>query len=147
MDFSHLDSLKAKLDGLRPLPPAALRNIHEDLVLRWTYHSNAIEGNTLTLLETKVVLEGIAVGGKTLREHFEAIDHREAIRYVEDIVARREPFSEWQIRTIHGLILKNIVDDNAGRYRTLNVTIGQRPPCADGFPACPRRNARLGGLA
>lgn len=63
MDFSHLDSLKAKLDGLRPLPPAALRNIHEDLVLRWTYHSNAIEGNTLTLLETKVVLEGIAVAG------------------------------------------------------------------------------------
>jgi Fic family protein len=52
---------KARLDALRPLPPALLRNLHDDLVLRWTYNSNAIEGNTLTLKETKVVLEGITV--------------------------------------------------------------------------------------
>ncbi len=123
MDFSHLDVLKTKLDSLRPLPSAALRNIHEDLVLRLTYHSNAIEGNTLTLQETKVVLEGITVGGKTLREHFEAINHRDAILYVEEIVQRQEPFSEWQIRNIHRLILKNIDDENAGRYRIINVTI------------------------
>lgn len=123
MDFSHLDTLKQKLDALRPLPEAVVRNLHEDLVLRWTYHSNAIEGNTLTLKETKVVLEGITVGGKTLREHFEAINHREAILYVEDIVREEEPFSEWQIKNIHRLILKNIDNDNAGRYRTVNVTI------------------------
>eukprot|EP01032_Pedospumella_encystans_P015122 gene15122-17322_t len=84
-DFADLDALKARLDELRPLPPAALRNLHEKLVLRWTYHSNAIEGNTLTLMETKVVLEGITVGGKLLREHFEAINHRDAISYVEDV--------------------------------------------------------------
>ena len=118
-----LDALKAKLDALRPLPQAALRNLHEELVLRWTYHSNAIEGNTLTLMETKVVLEGIAVGGKLLREHFEAINHRDAILYVQDIVHRAEPLSEWQIRNIHQLILKNIDADNEGRYRQLNVTI------------------------
>jgi Fic family protein len=118
-----LDELKTKLDALRPLPQAALRNLHEELVLRWTYHSNAIEGNTLTLMETKVVLEGITVGGKLLREHFEAINHRDAILYVQDIIHRAEPLSEWQIRNIHQLILKNIDADNAGRYRQLNVTI------------------------
>ena len=69
------------------------------MILHWTYHSNAIEGNTLTLLETKVGLEGITVGGKALREHFEgsiteAINHRNAIYYVEDIIKKEEPFSE-----------------------------------------------------
>jgi len=64
MNLDELDALKAKLDALRPLPAAALRNLHDELVLRWTYNSNAIEGNTLTLMETKVVLEGITVGGK-----------------------------------------------------------------------------------
>ncbi len=57
--FTQIDSLKARLDSLRPLPESVVQNLREDLTLRWTYHSNAIEGNTLTLLETKVVLEGI----------------------------------------------------------------------------------------
>ena len=121
--FEIIDDLKAKLDQHRPLSPAIVKNLHEDLILRWTYHSNAIEGNTLTLLETKVVLEGITVGGKALREHFEAINHRDAILYVEDIIKKQEPFSEWQIRNIHQLILKNIDDENAGRYRQQNVLI------------------------
>ena len=84
--YKKLDHLKEKLDSFRPLPPEIVSNLHEDLVLRWTYHSNAIEGNTLTLKETKVALEGITVGGKTIREHFEAINHREAIFFVEDLV-------------------------------------------------------------
>lgn len=129
--FDQLDAQKARLDALRPLPPALVRNLHEDLVLRWTYNSNAIEGNTLTLKETKVVLEGITVGGKLLREHFEAINHRDAILYVEQIVARNEPLTEWQIRNLHQIVLKNIDDDNAGRYRTINVRIAgaeHRPP-------------------
>ncbi len=121
--FETIDSLKNKLDAQRPLPPSVVKNLQEDLILRWTYHSNAIEGNTLTLLETKVVLEGITVGGKALREHFEAINHRNAIYYVEDIIKKEEPFTEWQIRNIHQLILKNIDDDNAGRYRQQNVLI------------------------
>ena len=121
--FEIIDDLKAKLDQHRPLSAAIVKNLHEDLILRWTYHSNAIEGNTLTLLETKVVLEGITVGGKALREHFEAINHRDAILYVEDIIKKQEPFSEWQIRNIHQLILKNIDDENAGRYRQQNVLI------------------------
>ena len=81
--FHTLDQLKAKLDAHRPLPKAVVANLHENLLLNWTYHSNAIEGNTLTLKETKVALEGFTVGGKTLREHFEAINHRDAILLVE----------------------------------------------------------------
>ena len=81
--FSKLDALKAKLDEYRPLAAYIVNNLHENLVLQWTYHSNAIEGNTLTLKETKVALEGITIGGKTLREHFEAINHRDAILLVK----------------------------------------------------------------
>ena len=122
-DFEKLDILKKTLDSYRPLPPEIVSNLHEDLVLRWTYHSNAIEGNTLTLKETKVALEGITVGGKTMREHFEAINHREAIYFVEDLVKRNEPLSEWQIKSIHQLILKNIDDAHAGVYWKTNVII------------------------
>src|SRR5574344_457422 len=112
--FESIDDLKKKLDQHRPLAPAIVKNLQEDLIIRWTYHSNAIEGNTLTLKETKVVLEGITVGGKSMREHFEAINHREAILFMEDLVAKNEPLSEWQIKSIHQLILKNIDDNNAG---------------------------------
>lgn len=122
-DFEKINILKETLDSYRPLPPEIVSNLHEDLVLRWTYHSNAIEGNTLTLKETKVALEGITVGGKTMREHFEAINHREAIYFVEDLVKRNEPLSEWQIKSIHQLILKNIDDAHAGVYRRTNVII------------------------
>lgn len=121
--FRHLDELKAKLDSYRPLAREIVDNLHEDLVLRWTYNSNAIEGNTLTLKETKVALEGITVGGKTLREHFEVLNHREAIYFVEELVKKGSPLSEWDIKSIHHLILKNIDDKNAGRYRLVNVTI------------------------
>ena len=121
--FDKLDLLKSRLNSLRPLPPEVVQNLHEDLVLRWTYNSNAIEGNTLTLKETKVALEGITVGGKTLREHFEAINHREAIFYVEDIIKNNEKLSAGLIKRIHALILKNIDDENAGVYRKVNVTV------------------------
>ena len=121
--FDNVDRRKQQLDDLRPLPPTTVRTLHEALVLEWTYHSNAIEGNTLTLNETKVVFEGITVGGKTLREHFEAINHREAIAWVESVVARDEPFSERLVKSVHQLVLKNIDNDNAGRYRRENVLI------------------------
>lgn len=123
IDFAKLDALKERLDAHRPLPPAVLANLHEDLVLRWTYNSNAIEGNTLTLKETKVALEGVTVGGKTLREHFEVINHRDAIAYVEAVVKDGEPFSLRTICSIHALILKNIDDENAGAWRRFNMTI------------------------
>ena len=123
MNYHHLDQLKQKLDAYRPLSLAVINNLREDLVLRWTYHSNAIEGNTLTLKETKVALEGITVGGKTMREHLEAINHREAIFFVEELVSQKEPLSQRNIKDIHQLILKKIDDQNAGIYRNTNVII------------------------
>lgn len=118
-----VDAEKATLDAARPLPAHTIASLREKLMLEWTYHSNAIEGNTLTLRETKVVLEGITVGGKTLCEHFEATNHRDAILYVEEIVAKQEPLSEWQIKNIHNLVLKGINNEEAGRYRHENVVI------------------------
>lgn len=106
--FDGLDQLKARLDAYRPLDAHIVRNLHENLVLQWTYHSNAIEGNTLTLKETKVALEGVTIGGKTLREHFEVINHKEAILMVEDLVSQQVPLTERVIKDLHYLVLKNI---------------------------------------
>src|SRR5690625_1423944 len=119
--FEQVDAKKKILDQKRPLPKHTLHSIKEQLFLDWTYNSNAIEGNTLTLSETKVALEGITIGGKTIREHLEVINHKEAIVYVEEIVQRKEHFTEWQIKNIHKLILKGIDDENAGAYRKENV--------------------------
>ena len=121
--FPNIDRLKATLDQHRPLDPAIVRNLREDLIVRWTYHSNAIEGNTLTLQETKVALEGITIGGKTIREHLEVVNHKNAILLLEDLVQKNEPLTEWTIRSLHQLILKGINDNDAGRYRTVNVRI------------------------
>lgn len=99
--FDEIDSKKKMLDSKRPLSPYIVKNLKEKVLLEWTYNSNAIEGNTLTMKETKVVLEGITVGGKTMREHLEVINHRDAILYVEEIVGNNEPLTEWQIQNIH----------------------------------------------
>ncbi|MCK9237956.1 MAG: Fic family protein [Thiopseudomonas sp.] len=129
--------LKTKLDAHRPLAGEIVSNLHENLVVQWTYHSNAIEGNTLTLKETKVALEGITIGGKTLREHVEAINHRDAILFVEDLVTKQQPLDEYSIKSLHQLVLKNIDADNAGRYRQVNVLISganHKPPQAVHVP-------------
>ncbi|WP_336784689.1 Fic family protein [Paenibacillus sp. MMO-177] len=132
MNFSKIDALKQELDNLRPLPSAAVRNLEEVFRVEWTYNSNAIEGNTLSLLETKLVLEeGLTIGGKKLREHFEVVNHSEAIDFVKDIVDRKLELTEYVIKSIHQLVLKNIDDDNAGRYRMINVMISgsqHKPP-------------------
>jgi len=121
--FAAVDELKNRLDGFRPLDPAIVANLREDLIVNWTYHSNAIEGNTLTLRETKIALEGITVGGKTLVEHLEAVNHRDAILLMEEIIANKGALDERTIRSLHHLIQKGINDGNAGRYRTVNVRI------------------------
>ena len=100
-----------------------IKSLQEAINLEWTYNSNNIEGNTLTLRETQVVLEGITVGGKTLKEHLEVINHDKAIQLLEDIVKDKEPITEWNIKCIHQLILREIDDDNAGKYRNTNVKI------------------------
>lgn len=131
MDFTKLDKLKTRLDQHRPMDAGILQNIREDLLIRWTYHSNAIEGNTLTLQETKIALEGITIGGKLLREHFEAINHKDAILFMEELVQKKESLTEYNIKQIHSLVLKNIDEAEKGKYRTRNVIISgaeHKPP-------------------
>jgi excisionase family DNA binding protein len=121
--FDEVDSLKKELDSKRPISKETLKSLRESINLEWTYNSNGIEGNTLTLRETQVVLEGITVGGKSIKEHLEAINHEKAILFLDDLVKDNEPISEWNIKNIHQLILKDIDNENAGRYRKENVTI------------------------
>jgi Fic family protein len=122
-DFSDIDSLKDSIDKRRPFSRRLTHSLQEKLIVEWTYHSNAIEGNTLSLSETKVVLEGITIGGKSMVEHLEAINHRQAILFVEDLIADEEPLSAWNIKNIHALILKEIDNANSGKYRSENVVI------------------------
>lgn len=121
--FDEVDKLKKELDNKRPISKETLRSLEESINLEWTYNSNGIEGNTLTLRETQVVLEGITVGGKSIKEHLEAINHEKAILYLNDLVKEQNPITEWNIKSIQQLVLKDIDDENAGRYRRENVTI------------------------
>ena len=121
--FDEVDRLKKELDSKRPIPKATLKSLKETINLEWTYNSNGIEGNTLTLRETQIVLEGITVGGKSIKEHLEAINHEKAILYLDELVKDKQPITEWNIKNIHQLILKEIDNENAGRYRKENVTI------------------------
>lgn len=121
--FDEVDKLKKELDSKRPIPKATLKSLKETINLEWTYNSNGIEGNTLTLRETQIVLEGITVGGKSIKEHLEAINHEKAILYLDELVKDKQPITEWNIKNIHQLILKEVDSENAGKYRRENVTI------------------------
>ena len=118
------DTLKGELSALRPLPEDALEKIQDALDIEYTYESNRIEGNTLTLQETALVVnEGVTISGKSMREHLEAINHSEAIDYIKDIAKKDIEISERTIKEIHALILHGIDRENAGRYRTVPVMI------------------------
>ncbi len=125
MNYDKLDEKKALLDGHRPLPEALARNLDDWFRVELTYTSNAIEGNTLTRRETALVVEkGLAVGGKSLTEHLEAINHANAIDWIRAQVKRNpEDLDERDILEIHAAVLKGIDDTNAGRYRNIRVRI------------------------
>ncbi|MBI9045600.1 MAG: Fic family protein [Anaerolineaceae bacterium] len=115
---------KARLDALRPLSQAVLARLNETFTLEWIYNSNAIEGSTLSLQETRLILEtGLTIGGKSLREHFEVTNHREAILYVESLVAENTPVTPFHVRQVHALVLHDIDPENAGQYRKTQVRI------------------------
>lgn len=115
---------KARLDSKRPLPSAVIKNLKEYFTIEWTYNSNAIEGNSLTLRETQMVLrEGITIKGKSLREHFEAKNHEKAIAYLEEIVKPRYQLTENDILEFHGLVLDGIEEEFKARYRNGQVRI------------------------
>ena len=122
--LNEADILKVQLSALRSLPEEALKKIQDALDIEYTYESNRIEGNTLTLQETALVVnEGVTISGKSMREHLEAINHAEAIDYIKDIAKKDIEIGERTIKEIHSLILHGIDRDNAGKYRTVPVMI------------------------
>ncbi|NNJ11164.1 Fic family protein [Chloroflexales bacterium ZM16-3] len=128
----------AALSALRPLSPATLRRIHEDLQVRLTFHSNAIEGNTLSLRETQLVIEhGMTIGGHTLAEHLEATNHASAVRALLTMADGNTPLSSEIIRDLHRLVTDRLLDE-AGAWRTGAVSIrgsALQPPPASRVPA------------
>ena len=122
--FERLYQKKQHLQSSRPLPAIALNKIKESLSIEWTYNSNSIEGNTMSLRETQMVLqEGITVKGKSLREHFETHNHDKAIDYLYSIIEDNYKLRSIDILSLHGLVLRSIEDDFAGRIRNGGVRI------------------------
>jgi len=114
---------KKRLDSLRPLPRALVQRLREQLAIEYTYNSNAIEGNTLTLQETKLVIEeGITIGGKSITEIMEAKNHPEAIKFIESLVAAKSEINEEAVLNVHRLTMLGIAED-AGHYRAVGVKI------------------------
>jgi len=122
--LNRIDEAKSLIDKYRPLSKSIVSRLHEEMLVEWTYNSNGIEGNTLTLRETRLVLlEGITVRNKSLTEYLETINHRDAIEFVEELAKSKHKISERNIREIHSLVLKEIDTEYAGKYRDMNVRI------------------------
>jgi len=123
--LDQIHQKKEQLDILRPLSDAQVKNLKNVYDIQLTYNSNAIEGSTLTYSETKLILnEGITIGGKSMNEHLEAINHKEAIRFIEEIAnINTNEITLTDIKDIHHLVLKGIDNKNAGAYRTQNVGV------------------------
>ncbi|HAH55687.1 MAG TPA: Fic family protein [Flavobacterium sp.] len=122
--FERLYQKKQDLQSSRPLPNIALNKIRESLSIEWTYNSNSIEGNTLSLRETQMVLqEGITIKGKSLREHFETYNHDKAIDYLFSIINDDYVLRSIDILSLHSLVLRSMEEDFAGRIRNGGVRI------------------------
>ena len=120
--FSSADEIRAELDRRRPLTAGELKRLQDEFLVEFTYNSNAIEGNTLTLQETSLVLEGVTIDQKPLKDHLEAVGHRDAFLYVVSLVSNKVPVSERNIREIHTLVLMDRPEDK-GVYRRIPVKI------------------------
>ena len=119
--INEIDALKSKLDQFRQLDSSS---ITQALELEYTFESNRIEGNTLTLRETDLVInEGLTISGKSMREHLEVINHQEAIAYIKYLVEKNTTLNERELLSIHNLILRGINPEDAGRYRRVQVMI------------------------
>ncbi|NMP24415.1 Fic family protein [Sulfobacillus harzensis] len=118
-----LDRRLERINKARPLPVETRRSLAAALRTHMTYASNAIEGNRLTLAETQVVLKGVTVGGKPLRDHLEAIDHAEAWDAMLHWAHSSDPVTPWLLRSLHSLVLRRSQPDTAGQFRTVPVAI------------------------
>ena len=113
---------RERLSEMRPLTQGEIERLAEEFMIDFTYNSNAIEGNTLTLKETALALEGMTIDQKPLKDHLEAVGHRDAFLYVQDVAKQELPLSETVIKNIHALVLMNRPDDK-GVYRRIPVRI------------------------
>lgn len=120
--LADIEAKKARLSELRPLTAGEVERLREEFMVEFTYNSNAIEGNTLTLKETAMALEGMTIDQKPLKDHLEAVGHRDAFLYVQDIATKDMPLSESVIKNIHSLVLINRPEDK-GTYRRIPVRI------------------------
>jgi Fic family protein len=120
--LTEIEKKKEKLSQMRPLTQGEAERLAHEFIIEFTYNSNAIEGNTLTLKETALTLEGMTVDQKPLNDHLEAVGHRDAFLYVQDIAKKEEPISEYVIKNIHSLVLMNRPEDK-GVYRRIPVHI------------------------
>ena len=120
--LAMIDRKKIELDSRRPLTEGEVERLTEEFVVEYTYNSNAIEGNTLTLRETDMVLRGLTIDQKPLKDHMEAVGHKEAFDFVQDLVKDQVPLSESIIKQIHYLVLADKKDDR-GVYRRVPVRI------------------------
>lgn len=120
--LSQIDRKKAELDKCRPLTEGEVERLNEEFIVEYTYNSNAIEGNTLTLRETDLVLRGLTIAQKPLKDHMEAVGHKEAFDYISQLVKEKAPISESIIKQIHFLVLADKRDDR-GVYRRVPVRI------------------------
>lgn len=119
--LNEIDLLKEKLDSHRQLDSFKIK---QALELEYTFESNRIEGNTMTLRETDMVVnEGLTISGKSMREHLEAINHQEAISFIKDLMSKNNSLNERDLLSIHNLILRGIIPEDAGRYRKVQVMI------------------------
>ncbi len=136
--LARVDSKKAILDARRPLPAEAVRRIHEEFRLAHTYNSNAIEGNTLSQNETKLVIEeGITIGGKPLKDHLEATGNAMAFDRVAELSRSFNTIDHVVIQELHEMVTRGLQMDS-GRYRTVNVRIAGAAKSPPDFSKVPR---------
>lgn len=117
-----IDRKKIELDSRRPLTDGEIERLMEEFTVEYTYNSNAIEGNTLTLRETDMVLSGLTIAQKPLKDHIEAVGHKEAFEFIQGLIKDQVPLSESIIKQIHYLVLADKKDDR-GVYRKVPVRI------------------------
>lgn len=122
--LDEIDKKKAAIDQARPLPKIILDKLTEYLDIEWIYNSNAIEGNTMTRQETMLILkEGLTISGKSMREHLEVTNHKNAVDYLDELLRKVEPITQDDIKKIHSLVLEGINNLYAGKYRDVEVYI------------------------
>lgn len=115
--MANVEAKKSRLDSLRPLRREVIERLEHYYNIELTYTSNAVEGNTLSAVETTVVIEqGITIAGKPLKDHLEALDHYDAIRYVRELGGAKGPLTESDIRNLHHLVMRRSRPEIAGRY-------------------------------